>query len=167
MFLWFCGCRLYSDGLELGSDLWLPAVVLWNSASHVSTMLRSNLDLSDSVLDILHSLLAERALDVTVSAQKRRAWVPNGLKRRENNKFLWRCNNDSKSIRKLTVLSTALKCELKSCISAFSSRCADVKRRSKREDAVLNHSRWFIMTDLSEFIYLSNLYMLYWISVLQ
>ncbi len=28
-----------------GSDLWLSAVVLWNSASHVSTMLRSNLDL--------------------------------------------------------------------------------------------------------------------------
>ncbi len=54
VFLWFCGCRLYSDGLELGSDLWLPAVVLWNSAPHVSTMLRSNLDLSDSVLDILH-----------------------------------------------------------------------------------------------------------------
>ncbi len=47
-------CRLYSDGLELGSDLCLPAVVLWNSAPHVSTMLRSNLDLSDSVLDILH-----------------------------------------------------------------------------------------------------------------
>ncbi len=29
-----------------GSDLWLSAVVLWNSASHVSTMLRSNLDLA-------------------------------------------------------------------------------------------------------------------------
>ncbi len=57
MFLWFCCCRLYSDGLELGSDLWLPAVVLWNSAPHVSTMLRSNLDLSDSVLDILHQVL--------------------------------------------------------------------------------------------------------------
>ncbi len=28
-----------------GSDLWPSAVVLWNSASHVSTMLRSNLDL--------------------------------------------------------------------------------------------------------------------------
>ncbi len=28
-----------------GSDLWLSAVVLWNSASHVSTMLRLNLDL--------------------------------------------------------------------------------------------------------------------------
>ncbi len=39
-----------------GSDLWLPAVVLWNSAPHVSTMLRSNLDLSDSVLDMLHSV---------------------------------------------------------------------------------------------------------------
>ncbi len=50
VFLWFC--RLYSDGLELGSDLWLPAVVLWNSASHVSTMLRSNLDLSDILSDI-------------------------------------------------------------------------------------------------------------------
>ncbi len=37
-----------------GSDLCLPAVVLWNSAPHVSTMLRSNLDLSDSVLDMLH-----------------------------------------------------------------------------------------------------------------
>ncbi len=37
-----------------GSDLWLTAVVLWNSAPHVSTMLGSNLDLSDSVLDILH-----------------------------------------------------------------------------------------------------------------
>ncbi len=36
-----------------GSDLWLSAVVLWNSAPHVSTMLRSNLDLSDLVLDIL------------------------------------------------------------------------------------------------------------------
>ncbi len=36
-----------------GSDLCLPAVVLWNSAPHVSTMLRSNLDLSDSVLDML------------------------------------------------------------------------------------------------------------------
>ncbi len=39
-----------------GSDLCLPAVVLWNSAPHVSTMLRSNLDLSDSVLDMLHCL---------------------------------------------------------------------------------------------------------------
>ncbi len=38
-----------------GSDLCLPAVVLWNSAPHVSTMLGSNLDLSDSVLDILQS----------------------------------------------------------------------------------------------------------------
>ncbi len=37
-----------------GSDLWLSAVVLWNSAPHVSTMLGSNLDLSDLVLDILH-----------------------------------------------------------------------------------------------------------------
>ncbi len=37
-----------------GSDLCLPAVVLWNSAPHVSTMLGSNLDLSDLVLDILH-----------------------------------------------------------------------------------------------------------------
>ncbi len=36
-----------------GSDLCLPAVVLWNSAPHVSTMLGSNLDLSDLVLDIL------------------------------------------------------------------------------------------------------------------
>ncbi len=35
-----------------GSDLWLSAVVLWNSASHVSTMLRSNLDLSDILSDI-------------------------------------------------------------------------------------------------------------------
>ncbi len=35
------------------SDLWLSAVVLWNSAPHVSTMLGSNLDLSDLVLDIL------------------------------------------------------------------------------------------------------------------
>ncbi len=39
-----------------GSDLCLPAVVLWNSAPHVSTMLRSNLDLSDSVLDMLQQL---------------------------------------------------------------------------------------------------------------
>ncbi len=36
-----------------GSDLCLSAVVLWNSAPHVSTMLGSNLDLSDLVLDIL------------------------------------------------------------------------------------------------------------------
>ncbi len=35
-----------------GSDLCLPAVVLWNSASHVSTMLGSNLDLSDILSDI-------------------------------------------------------------------------------------------------------------------
>ncbi len=40
-----------------GSDLWLSAVVLWNSAPHVSTMLGSNLDLSDLVLDILHAEL--------------------------------------------------------------------------------------------------------------
>ncbi len=33
-------------------------------------------------------VLAERALDVTVSAQKKRARVPNGLKRCENNIFL-------------------------------------------------------------------------------
>jgi len=39
-----------------GSDLCLPAVVLWNSAPHVSTMLGWNLDLSDSVLDILQQL---------------------------------------------------------------------------------------------------------------
>ncbi len=32
----------------------------------------------------LNLVLAEHALDVTVSAQKRRAWVPNGLKRCEN-----------------------------------------------------------------------------------
>ncbi len=42
-----------------GSDLCLPAVVLWNSAPHVSTMLRSNLDLSDSVLDMLHQRVAD------------------------------------------------------------------------------------------------------------
>ncbi len=43
-----------------GSDLWLSAVVLWNSAPHVSTMLGSNLDLSDLVLDILqlHAFLS-------------------------------------------------------------------------------------------------------------
>ncbi len=40
-----------------GSDLCLPAVVLWNSAPHVSTMLRSNLVLSDLVLDMLHTPL--------------------------------------------------------------------------------------------------------------
>ncbi len=56
VFLWFC--RLYSDGLELGSDLWLPAVVLWNSASHVSTMLRSNLD-----LPIIRSLIFYRVIE--------------------------------------------------------------------------------------------------------
>ncbi len=45
-----------------GSDLCLPAVVLWNSAPHVSTMLGSNLDLSDSVLDILqHSLISNNS----------------------------------------------------------------------------------------------------------
>ncbi len=37
---------------------------------------------------------------------------------------------------------------LKSCNAAFSSRCTDVKRRSEREDSVLNHSRCFIITDL-------------------
>ncbi len=48
------------------------------------------------------------------------------------------------AIRQLTILSTVPKRELKSCIAAFSSRCADVKRRSKREDALqLNHSRCF------------------------
>ncbi len=40
-----------------GSDLWPSAVVLWNSASHVSTMLRSNL-----ALPIIRSLIFYRAL---------------------------------------------------------------------------------------------------------
>ncbi len=66
-------------------------------------------------------------------------------------------------IRQLTILSTVPKRELKSCIAACSSRCADVNRRSKREDAVqLNHSCCFQMTDLiwwlCEFIYSSNLH---------
>ncbi len=91
-------------------------------------------------------VLAERAMDVTVSAQEKLLWrarVLNGLKRRENNTLMqqWR-------IRKLKILSTAPKRELKSYIAAFSFRCADVKRRSKREDSVLNHSRCFIITDL-------------------
>ncbi len=67
-------------------------------------------------------------------------------------------------IRQLTILSTVTKRELKSCIAACSSTwCADVKRRSKREDAVqLNHSRgfqWLIWSDgLCGFIYSSNLH---------
>ncbi len=52
-------------------------------------------------------------------------------------------------IRKLTVLSTVPKRELKSCIAACSSRYADVNRRSKREDAVqLNDLHCFQMIDL-------------------
>ncbi len=64
-------------------------------------------------------------------------------------------------IRQLTIMSTAPKRELRSCIAAFSSRCADVKRQSKRgEDAVLNHSRYFqwLIDGLCVFIYSSNLY---------
>ncbi len=44
-----------------GSDLWLSAVVLWNSASHVSTMLRSNLD-----LPIIRSLIFYKCVKVTL-----------------------------------------------------------------------------------------------------
>ncbi len=36
-------------------------------------------------------------------------------------------------------MSTVPKRKLKSCITACSSRCADVKRRSKREDSVLTN----------------------------
>jgi len=88
------------------------------------------------------------------------ARVPKGLKRRANNTFLWRCNNDKLGYWQL---STVPKRKLKSCIAAFSSRCTDVKRRSKREEAVqLNHSRcfqWLTWSDgLCGFIYSSNLY---------
>ncbi len=48
------------------------------------------------------------------------------------------------------IWSTVPRRELKSCIAACSSKCADVKRRSKIEDAIqLNHSCCFIVTDLS------------------
>ncbi len=60
-----------------GSDLCLPAVVLWNSAPHVSTMLGSNLDLSDLVLDILHHiwLLSSRPTHAASS----NSWLSNVL----------------------------------------------------------------------------------------
>ncbi len=64
-----------------GSDLCLPAVVLWNSAPHVSTMLRSNLDLSDSVLDILHTpLRSARCLAEDIVER----WKNKGRRSRQN-----------------------------------------------------------------------------------
>ncbi len=52
-------------------------------------------------------------------------------------------------IKKLTILSTVPKHELNSCNAVCSSsRCADVKRRSKREDSVLKSSCCFQTTDL-------------------
>ncbi len=64
-----------------GSDLCLPAVVLWNSASHVSTMLRSNLDLSDSVLDMLHTpLRSARCLAEDIVER----WKNKGRRSRQN-----------------------------------------------------------------------------------
>ncbi len=64
-----------------GSDLCLPAVVLWNSAPHVSTMLRSNLDLSDSVLDMLHTpLRSARCLAEDIVEH----WKNKGRRSRQN-----------------------------------------------------------------------------------
>ncbi len=64
-----------------GSDLWLSAVVLWNSAPHVSTMLRSNLDLSDSVLDMLHTpLRSARCLAEDIVER----WKNKGRRSRQN-----------------------------------------------------------------------------------
>ncbi len=64
-----------------GSDLCLPAVVLWNSAPHVSTMLRSNLGLSDSVLDILHTpLRSARCLAEDIVER----WKNKGRRSRQN-----------------------------------------------------------------------------------
>ncbi len=64
-----------------GSDLCLPAVVLWNSAPHVSTMLRSNLDLSDSVLDMLHTpLRSARCLAEDIVER----WKNKGRRSRQN-----------------------------------------------------------------------------------
>ncbi len=107
-------------------------------------------------------VLVEGTLYVTVSAQKRRARVPNYLKRHENNMFLWWCNSDQ--LRNWQF-----------CQSLVSQRAAALDapmwRRSKREDSVLNHSRcfqWLIWSDgLCKCIYSSNLYTLYWINVLQ
>ncbi len=87
------------------------------------------------------------------------ARVPKGLKRRANNTFLWGCNNDKLGYWQL---STVPKRKLKSCIAAFSSRCADVKRRSKRRRGTAESLTLFSMTDLiwclCGFIYSSNLY---------
>ncbi len=66
---------------DWGSDLCLPAVVLWNSAPHVSTMLRSNLDLSDSVLDMLHTpLRSARCLAEDIVER----WKNKGRRSRQN-----------------------------------------------------------------------------------
>ncbi len=64
-----------------GSDLCLPAVFLWNSAPHVSTMLRSTLDLSDSVLDMLHTpLRSARCLAEDIVER----WKNKGRRSRQN-----------------------------------------------------------------------------------
>ncbi len=60
-----------------------------------------------------------------------------------------------------TIMSTTPKRELRSCIAAFRSRCADVKRRSEKERTRcwITHvifSDWF--DGLCVFIYSSNLY---------
>ncbi len=65
-----------------GSDLWLSAVVLWNSAPHVSTMLGSNLDLSDLVLDILHPPPLRSARCLAEDIVER--WKNKGRRSRQN-----------------------------------------------------------------------------------
>ncbi len=75
VFLWFCGCRLYSDGLELGSDLWLPAVVLWNSA----LMFQPCFDrILICLIDILHTPLRSARC---FSRRHRRALEKQGQKK--------------------------------------------------------------------------------------
>ncbi len=93
-----------------GSDLWLPAVVLWNSAPHVSTMLRSNLDLSDSVLDMLHTpLRSARCLAEDIVER----WKNKGRRSRQNTannkttppwQLLYRCRALGYSILEIIVL---------------------------------------------------------------
>ncbi len=101
-----------------GSDLWPSAVVLWNSASHVSTMLRSNLDLPiirslifynsvhrianiSTIHTVSHiSLLLSRAPSVWDQTQLLSCWHPgimwvkerdskSGISRREIRGILW------------------------------------------------------------------------------
>ncbi len=93
---------------------------------------------------------------------EKRLWsarVPNGLKRRANNTFLWQCNNS------VSCTETWAK------VLHRSVQIRPLDLDLKREDSVLNHSRCFQMTDLIWSVcvnlFTHLIYKLYWIKVLQ